>query len=163
MGKGLLLVFTGHSADSGFSAVGQVLRALGQGLSICVVQFHPGFRKYRELLSLKQSFDSLEIYGMNGDLGCAAANDTGDRPVELWRNTVYRMNSGEFDLFVLFELSHLIEQGMVGEKEVTRRLLERPDTLHVIVAGGNAIESLVQEADLVTEVNELNHDHQPTA
>jgi cob(I)alamin adenosyltransferase len=151
MERGLLLVFTGNTKDSALSAVGQVLRALGAGLKICVIQFGPESQKYKALSLLQQHFNMIETYGINDD------HATHVETRVLWQKALEMLNSAESGLLVLLEASCLLEDNVAGEREFLEAIQHRTGSIHVVVAGGRIPDSLLQEADLITEVTEIKN------
>jgi cob(I)alamin adenosyltransferase len=153
MERGLLLVFTGNAEDNAISAVGQVLRALGAGLKTSVVQFHRGSRQYKELALLQRFFNTVETHGIDTDHTTEASED----PVDLWRKTVEILKSDESGMVVLLEPSYLLDHNLIDEKELLDAIRNRPASLHVVVAGGRTLDSLINAADLVTEIDEVKN------
>jgi cob(I)alamin adenosyltransferase len=153
MERGLLLVFTGNAEDNAISAVGQVLRSLGAGLRIRVVQFRQGSHEYNELAHLQQFFNTLETHGIAGDHQAVSQLAPGD----LWRKAVAILNSVDTDMLVLLGLPYLLDNHIVDERELLDVIRERRAPLHVIVAGGRGLDFLIREADLVTEIDEVKN------
>jgi cob(I)alamin adenosyltransferase len=153
MERGLLLVFTGNAEDNAISAVGQVLRALGAGLKTSVVQFHRGSRQYKELALLQRFFDTVETHGIE----TGHTSEAPEGPGDLWRKTVEILKSGESAMVVLLEPSYLIDHNLIDERELLDAIRNRPASLHVVVAGGRALDSLINVADLVTEIVEVKN------
>ena len=60
-------------------------------------------------------------------------------------------------MVVLDELTYLMSYGVIDDKEVIDFLKARPDNLHVVVTGRGAPQSLIDSADLVTEMKEIKH------
>jgi cob(I)alamin adenosyltransferase len=60
-------------------------------------------------------------------------------------------------LVILDEFTYAINYGMVNEEEALEALRKRPEGLHVLVTGRDAPESIMQIADLVTEMREIKH------
>jgi cob(I)alamin adenosyltransferase len=153
MERGLLLVFTGNAEDNAISAVGQVLRALGAGLKTCVVQFHHGSQQYKELALLQRFFDTMETHGIEAD----HTSEAHDEPRDLWRKAVEILKSPTSAMVVLLEPSYLLDHNIIDESELLDAIRNRPAPLHVVVAGGRQLDSLIQEADLVTEIYEVKN------
>jgi cob(I)alamin adenosyltransferase len=153
MERGLLLLYTGNAEDNAISAVGQVLRSLGAGLRISVVQFRHGSLQYNELSQLQQFFNTLETHGIASDHQTVSQ----PTPRDLWRKAVSILNSRESDMLVLLELSYLLDNNIVEERELLDVIRKRRASLHVVVAGGRGLDFLIHEADLVTEIDEVKN------
>ena len=76
---------------------------------------------------------------------------------QAWEFAKGQIASGRFQVVVLDELTYLMKYGMVEEAEVVRALADRPDGLHVVVTGRDAPASLIETADLVTEMKDIKH------
>lgn len=155
MKRGLLIVFTGNSGNNTICAVGQVLRALGAGLKVCVVQCNSESRQYRELAYIQQYFPRLAVHSVSLDQSHLPITEPRRQSEECWKNTATMIDSYEFDMLVLLEPSWLIDHNVVREEELLDTIRERPASLVLIVAGGRLLDPLVQEADVVTEVNDV--------
>ena len=67
------------------------------------------------------------------------------------------MASGKYRMVILDELTYLIKLNMIDEKEVIEALLGKPEALHIVVTGRDAPSSLIDAADLVTEMQAVKH------
>ena len=61
MKKGLIIVFTGNGKGKTTAAMGQALRAVGQGLKVLMLQFIKGTWNYGELKSIKRLEPDFKI------------------------------------------------------------------------------------------------------
>ena len=66
------------------------------------------------------------------------------------------MYSEKYDLVVLDEINYVISYKMLDAEKVVEALAQRPERVHVICTGRNAHPKLVELADLVTEMREVN-------
>jgi cob(I)alamin adenosyltransferase len=148
MKKGLLMVLAGDAEDKIVSAFGQVFRSLGQGFRVCVIEFSgnswlsrsPFLEQFKELLTLH----TLETYSAP-----KAAQ-------EGWRFAKETMNSGLFEMVVLSEFMYLLAHKVIDGREVVDFLSQRPEDLHVIITGEDPPQLLIDAADLVTAINNVD-------
>ena len=61
MKKGLIIIFTGKGKGKTTAAMGQALRAVGQGLKVLMLQFIKGTWNYGELESIKRLEPDFKI------------------------------------------------------------------------------------------------------
>ena len=157
--KGLLIVHTGKGKGKSTAAFGMVMRAIGHGMNVAVVQFVKGKWETGERAVLARFEDQVTIATMGEGFtwetqdrqrDIAAARAAWDRAKALIANTRYR-------LVVLDELNIVLRYGYLPVDEVIAALANRPQGTHVVVTGRNAKEELIDAADLVTEMTLVKH------
>jgi cob(I)alamin adenosyltransferase len=156
--KGLLIVHTGPGKGKSTAAFGLVLRALGHGRKVGVVQFVKGAWDTGERRILER-FDGVSWHTMGEGFtwetqdrarDVAAATRAWDKARELMADTSIR-------LVVLDELSIALRYDYLPLADVVAGLRERRPDLHVVVTGRNAKPELIEIADLVTEMTLIKH------
>ena len=159
MKKGLLMVFTGNGKSKTTAAIGQALRAVGHGFKVCFIQFIKGSWKYGELTAAERFKDLLEWHVLGRGFTWKSDNLAKDIEVarKAWDFAKEIISSGRFQMVILDELTYLITYKMVSETEVLQILESRPEHVHVIITGRDATQSLIDAADLVTEMKEIKH------
>lgn len=155
---GLLAVYTGNGKGKTTASLGHIVRALGHGKKVAVVQFIKGSwpTGEQEFLTSLPDVD-FNVMGRgftwNSDdieLDIAIAK-------EAWLKAVDIIKSKKYDLVVLDELTYLPHYKMLEESIVIDFLLAKPKDLHIIVTGRYASDRLIEIADLVTEMKEIKH------
>lgn len=159
MKKGLLIVYTGNGKGKTTAALGQALRAMGHGLKVCVVQFIKGSWKYGELTSAKR-FEGLMDFHVKG-LGFTWKSKDIEKDVAAAQEALAfskdMILSRKYDMIILDELTYLFTYNMVNEEETVNFLVNRPKGIHIVVTGRQAPQSLIDAADLVTDMVEVKH------
>lgn len=158
MKKGLLMVHTGKGKGKTTAALGLIFRALGHGFKVCMIQFIKGKWQYGELNSSKH-FENLDFHVLGKGFTWESKDIEEDIQAaqEAWLFAKKVVSSGRYKLVVLDELTYLIKYEMVEEDEIIDFLSNRPKDLHVVVTGRDASKSLIEIADLVTEMKEVKH------
>jgi cob(I)alamin adenosyltransferase len=158
-GKGLLMVFTGKGKGKTTAALGMAFRALGHGFKVCVIQFIKGNWKYGELVSSKRFDDLLDFHVMGKGFTWESENLEEDTKIaqEAWNFAKDAINSGKYQMVILDELTYLIKYKMISEDEIVSFLSNHPDGLHIVVTGRDASDSLIEAADLVTDMVLIKH------
>ncbi len=157
--KGLLMVHTGPGKGKSTAAFGLLLRMVGRGRRVGVVQFIKGAWSTGERGALARFDDLVEWHTM----GEGFTWETGDRDRDIaacrraWDQAVAMMQQPELSLLVLDELNIALRYGYLAEAEVLAALAARPSGLHVVVTGRNARPALIAAADLVTEMTLVKH------
>lgn len=158
--KGLLIVNTGKGKGKSTAAFGLVLRAVGHGMRVGVVQFIKGTWDTGEGRVLRERFADLVTYHVMGD---GFTWDTQDRRADTasarkaWDAALALIGDDRHDLVVLDELNIVLRYEYLPVDEVVAGLAARPAMKHVVVTGRNAPEALVAAADLVTEMEQVKH------
>ncbi len=161
-GKGLLIVYTGPGKGKTTCALGTSFRAVGQGLRVLMVQFIKGSWHYGELDAAKMlGDDRFEIRPMGRGFVKVGGAETDPEDLrmceEAWNYGREQIYGEKYDLVVLDEINYVISYKMLDAERVVESLTKRPERVHVICTGRNAHPSLVEAADLVTEMREVKH------
>jgi cob(I)alamin adenosyltransferase len=157
--KGLLLVHTGPGKGKTTAAMGLALRMLGRGRPVAIVQFIKGAWSTGERLAFARFDDLLAWHSM----GEGFTWETQDRARDIaacaraWDEARAQMARPEVSLVVLDELCIALRYEYLDLAEVVGALTARRAGLHVVVTGRNAPASLVEAADLVTEMQAVKH------
>jgi cob(I)alamin adenosyltransferase len=157
--EGLLIIYTGNGKGKTTAALGQMYRAIGHGLRVCVIQFIKGKWKTGEMLA-SQRFSDLLTFKTMGEGFTWNSKDI-NKDIEAakfaWITAMDCINSCKFDMVILDELTYLIKYNIITNEEVINFLTSRPKSLHIIITGRDASLELINLADLVTEMNEIKH------
>lgn len=164
-GRGLVIVLTGPGKGKTTAALGTAFRAVGQGLKVLMVQFIKGSWHYGELDAAQMlGDDRFQILPMGRGFVKVGVEKPDPEDVRLvqdaWHFASTKMMSGEYHLVILDEINYAISYKMLDAKEVAEKLKRRPEMVHVILTGRNAHPSIVEVADLVTEMREVKHPYQ---
>lgn len=156
--KGLLIVNTGPGKGKSTAAFGLVVRALGHGWKVGVVQFGKGGWESGERRVL-EGFPGVSWYTM----GEGFTWETQDRARDVaaaeaaWAKATALMDDPDIRLLMLDELNIALRYEHLPLHEVVETLKARRDGLTVIVTGRNAKAELVEAADCVTEMVAVKH------
>ncbi len=157
--KGLLIVHTGTGKGKSTAAFGLVMRTLGHGLKVGVVQFVKGRRETGERQILEKFPDLVTVKVM----GEGFTWETQDRERDIaaakaaWDEAVAMMAAPDLHLLLLDELNIVLRKDYLSIDNVVDGLLAKRADLHVVVTGRNAKPELIEAADLVTEMTLVKH------
>ena len=156
--KGLLIVHTGPGKGKSTAAFGLVLRALGHGWPVGVVQFIKGAWDTGERRILEAS-DLVRWHSM----GEGFTWETQDRARDIaaaaaaWAKAKDLIADPAIRLVVLDEINVALRYDYLDLAEVVAALAARRQGLHVVATGRNAKPDLCEAADLVTEFGAVKH------
>ena len=153
---GLVHVYTGEGKGKTSSGMGLLVRALGRGLTVKIIQLfkrntgeqfffensgvnymqfkplHPFFKNYNkdELESLKKEFS------------------------EFWKETTEDLN---YDLVLIDEIGPGMAWGVIPESLVLELIEKKPEKTELILTGRDMPLSIMEKADYVSEINKIKH------
>jgi len=155
--KGLLMVHTGTGKGKSTAAFGLVMRTLGHGLNVGVVQFVKGRRETGERQMLEKFPEQVTVKVMGE--GFTWETQDRERDIEAanaaWAEAKIMMADPKLHLVIMDELNIVLRYLAINDV-VEGLLAKRPD-LHVVVTGRNAKPELIEAADLVTEMTLVKH------
>ena len=160
-GRGLVLINTGKGKGKSSAAFGVVIRALGWGQKVAVVQFIKGKWKTGE----RRFFEDRDLVTWH-TMGEGFTWDTQDRERDIaaataaFHRACNLMKSGEYDLVVLDEINIALRYEYLAVEAVIEGLKGRSDKTNVFLTGRDAPQALCDYADLVTEMIEEKHPFQ---
>lgn len=157
-GRGLIVVYTGPGKGKTTAALGLATRAVGQGLSVGVMQFIKGKWKTGERTFFEE-LDGVEFRVMGRGFTWDSDDLSQDAAAAraAWDVCNGWIRGGAHDVVVLDELTYALNYGFLEEAEVLQGLVERAGSVDVIVTGRSAPASLLEVADLVTEMRDVKH------
>ncbi len=156
--KGLLIVHTGKGKGKTTAAMGLVLRALGRGSRVAVVQFIKGQWETGEKMALAR-FEACRFY----TLGEGFTWETQDKQRDIkavrnaWQRARTLIEDGSCDLLLLDEINIALRYDYLSLDEVLEVLANKPAALHIVLTGRNAPQGLIDASDLTTEMTEIKH------
>ena len=157
-GRGLVLVHTGDGKGKSSSAFGVIIRALGWGHKVGVVQFIKG----KWITGERQFFDKLGGVDWH-TMGEGFTWDTQDKDRDIAAATIAfqkaqeMMQSGDYDLIVLDEINIALRYDYLSTDTVLDALKARSNRTSVVLTGRDAKPELFDYADLVSEMREVKH------
>jgi cob(I)alamin adenosyltransferase len=156
--EGYVQIYTGDGKGKTTAALGLVMRAVGQGLRVIVVQFMKSNPNWGEVVSLTKLGVPVQQCGLDHwvlkgeaseeDLAAAAAGFAKARAL---------VGSGDYDLVVLDELITAVFFELIPADDVLAMMAAKPVAVELVMTGRRAPEELVAAADLVTEMRPLKH------
>lgn len=161
MNRGLIIVFTGDGKGKTTAAMGQALRAVGQGFRVLMLQFIKGTWDYGELKSIKRLDPDFKIMPLGKGFIRSKSKLNQKEALEninqSWKQARKEIFSDKYDMVILDEINYVIDFGLLPVEELLALIDEKPEGQHIILTGRNAHKSIIEKADLVTEMVEIKH------
>lgn len=157
--RGVAVLLTGNGKGKTSSAFGMVIRALGYGHKIAVVQFIKGEQLSGEEVYLRDQCRHVQFYQM----GTGFTWDTQDRSGDIaaaertWAQAKKHLIDEAIDLVVLDELTYMLAYQYLDETEVLAAIAGRPSEQSVVVTGRGGGAALRDIMDTVSEVKDVKH------
>ncbi|KZL51007.1 cob(I)yrinic acid a,c-diamide adenosyltransferase [Nodularia spumigena CENA596] len=157
--KGLIIVNTGNGKGKTTAALGMVLRSLGHGYKVAIVQFIKGAWEPSEKQVFSLWEDQIEFHAM----GEGFTWETQDRDRDLdkasaaWEKSLEYIRNPDFQLVLLDEINIALKMAYLQVEDVLAGLAQKPPNKHVILTGRGAPAALIEKADLVTEMTLIKH------
>ena len=157
--KGLIIVNTGNGKGKNTAALCMVLRSLGHGYKVAIVQFIKGAWEPAEKAAFSHWGEQLEFHAMGE--GFTWETQDRDRDIqkaqEAWNTALTYIRNPEFRLVLLDEVNIALKLGYLAVEDVLAGLEQKPEDSHVILTGRGAPAALIERADLVTEMTLVKH------
>jgi cob(I)alamin adenosyltransferase len=157
-----MILLTGDGKGKSSSAFGMVVRSLGYGYKVGVVQFIKGEQLSGEELYLKDHCPQVDFYQM----GTGFTWDTQDRDADIaaaqttWKVVEPMLSDPSYHLVIIDELTYMLSYKYLDESMVTKALSNRPPSQSVVVTGRGGGNSLKDIADTVSEIKDIKHAYQ---
>lgn len=157
--KGLVIVHTGNGKGKTTAALGMVLRSLGHGYKVAIVQFIKGAWEPAEKAAFAPWGDQLEFHAMGEGFTWETQNR--DRDIQMaqaaWQKAQELIGHPDYQLVLLDEINIALKLGYVSSTQVLQGLQHKSQDKHVILTGRGAPKELIDVADLVTEMTLVKH------
>ena len=136
-----------------------VLRCLGHGYKVAIVQFIKGAWEPAEKAVLERWQGQLEFYAMGE--GFTWETQDRDRDIEkaeaAWQKGLSFLANRDYKLVLLDEINIALKLAYLKVEDIIAGLEEKPEDSHVILTGRGAPPELIEKADLVTEMTLIKH------
>lgn len=157
--RGVAILLTGDGKGKSSSAFGMVMRALGYGHKVGVVQFIKGEQLSGEEIYLKEQCPQVDFYQMGTGFTWDTQDRSGDitAAIRTWGVAKPMLQDPSYNLVVLDELTYMIAYNYLPEDEIIHAISNRPTGQSVVVTGRGGGAALQSVMDTVSEVKEIKH------
>ncbi|MBU6414735.1 cob(I)yrinic acid a,c-diamide adenosyltransferase [Patescibacteria group bacterium] len=165
----MIIVFTGNGKGKTTAALGQAIRAIGEGKKVLMVQFIKGPWKSGEDESAKLLAPNFKLVktgkgfvGIMGDmLPREEHQEAAEEGLALARREI---ESGNWDIVILDEINNAVSLSLISKEKVLELInslnsaTHQPE--HLILTGRDAPQEFIDAADLVTEMRDIKHPYE---
>ena len=158
--KGLLIVFTGNGKGKTTASLGMALRTVGHGHKVAIIQFIKGGWKTGEEKALKNFSSNISWHALGEGFTWETQNRIKDEKLvkEAWHLAKKYIKDESYKLIILDEINIATKLGYLTSEEIItfiKSLNKRKN--HIVLTGRGASESIINYADLVTEMKLIKH------
>jgi len=160
--KGYVQIYTGDGKGKTTAAVGLAVRAAGDGFKVIMVQFLKSGAT-GELNSAKQLDPNFVIkrfekargffWTLNQEEKLELKKEI-DEAYEFCANTLKEQSC---DILILDEVMGALSNNLISNEQIQDLIALKPDNMELILTGRNAPQSIIDKADLVTEMKQVKH------
>ena len=159
---GLVVVITGYGKGKTSSALGMILRAVGHGMKVCLIQFMKGDMYAGEYDGIKMLAPYVEHH-LTGKGFCGIQGNpyphsehrvNAQEAIKLAKE---KLLSGQFDIVILDEVNNALKLNLVDLSQVLDILDNKPPNMHLVLTGRDAHPEVIDRANTVSEVKEIKH------
>jgi len=159
---GLVIVYTGKGKGKTTAALGMVLRALGHGFKVVMIQFIKGSWHYGELTSSSRLEPDFELVAAGkGFVGIIDDNKPIEEHIRAAKEALQiskeKIMSGKYDIVILDEINYAVNLKLISVDDVLELIKLKPKKTTLVLTGNYANKKVIEVADLVTEMREIKH------
>ena len=165
----MLYIFTGNGKGKTTSALGQAMRAVGEGKRVLMVQFIKGpWKSGEDEVCVSHPTQTAGVFklvkmgkGFVGILDDALPREEHEQAAEdALAFAAAQAESGNWDILILDEVNNAVSLGLISIGAVLDFLQTTSGKLQAtILTGRDAPQEFIDRADLVTEMREVKHQY----
>tara|TARA_B100000886_G_scaffold297909_1_gene225828 strand:- start:206 stop:898 length:693 start_codon:yes stop_codon:yes gene_type:complete len=158
--KGLLIVFTGNGKGKTTASLGMALRTIGHGYKVAIIQFIKGGWCTGEEKALKNFSSNLSWHSLGEGFTWETQDRVRDEKLVqgAWQLAKKYIEDESYKLIILDEINIATRLGYLAPKEIITFLKNVKNRKnHIVLTGRGASDSIIDYADLVTEMKLIRH------
>jgi len=158
--KGLLIVFTGNGKGKTTASLGMALRTIGHGYKVAIIQFIKGGWATGEEKALKNLSPDISWHALGEGFTWETQDRIRDEKLvqEAWQLSKKYIKNESYRLIILDEINIATKLGYLTSEEIITFLKSLNNrNNHIVLTGRGASDSIINYADLVTEMKLIKH------
>jgi len=155
--KGYIQIYTGNGKGKTTASLGLAIRAAGAGLKVYIVQFLKQ-GDYSEIKALSK-FENITVkqYGLGKFVKGKPSDDDILAGAEGYLKLCEILKQNKHDVVIAEEGNVAVMYNLISEKELLELMDMKPDNVELVITGRGATDTVIEKADLVTEMKEIKH------
>lgn len=162
----MLYIFTGNGKGKTTAALGQAMRAVGEGKKVLMIQFIKGPWKSGEDESSKKLEPDFRLVkmgkgfvGILGDSLPRAEHEAAAEEALTYARS--EIESKKWQIVILDEVNNAVQLNLISKEKVLDLIDFAGEKLeHLILTGRDAPPEFMNRADLVTEMRDVKHPYE---
>lgn len=162
LNEGFVQIYTGNGKGKTTAAIGQGIRAYGNGLKVIMVQFLKS-GKTGELNTVDELSDNFEIFRFEKRRGFVwTLSEEEKLEVKKEVKVAYDfildvIENYKCDMLIIDEIMGVLKNKFLSVEDVLELIRKKPKNMEIIMTGRNVPEEIIEKANLVTEMKEIKH------
>ena len=159
---GIVIVYTGNGKGKTTAAMGIAFRAMGYGMKSAMIQFIKGAMCCGELESASIAAPYITLFPMGkGFVNIGSKKISHEEHTKAAQDALKlareKMLSGEYQIIICDEINNAVKLNLINVQDVLNLINSKPEPVHLILTGRDGDKSVMDAADLVTEMKEIKH------
>ncbi len=158
--KGLVIVFTGNGKGKTTAALGLALRTLGHHQKVAIIQFIKGSWTTGEEKAFKIFGENISWHSLGEGFTWETQDRIRDEKLvrEAWDLAIEYLKDETYKLIILDEINIALKLEYISSKEIISSIIKyKNKNNHIVLTGRGATKSIVDFADLVSEIRVVKH------
>ena len=157
----MIQIYTGNGKGKTTAAIGQGIRAAGNGFKVIMVQFLKSGETGE--LNIIRNIDNFEIKRFEREKGftCELNEEELDElrgEIKTAYNYIKKViKNNECNMLIIDEIMAVLKNKFLSEEEVLELLNMSNEEMEIVLTGRDVPQVLVERADLVTEMKLIKH------
>lgn len=160
--EGYVQIYTGDGKGKTTAAIGLGIRAAGNDMIVYMIQFLKS-GKSGEIRSINKLEPNFKVYNFEKERGFFwTLNEEEKKELkceidEAYKFCIETIKNNRCDILILDEIMGALSNKLLSEQQIIDLIESKPRNMEIIMTGRNVPESVINKADLVTEMKEIKH------
>ncbi len=152
----MIIINEGDGKGKTTAAIGQAIRAKGQGFNVKIIQFIKNGSS-GEIEILKKLGIIVEQYG----LGFTNQGEKENHKTAAEKGIIAieeTINQENFQMIICDEINYAVSGKLIDDEKILKLIEKaRNKKIHLIMTGRNPTKKMIEAADIVTEMKKIKH------